>query len=150
MPTAERVFRPRFTVAVCVVISLAFVAGAAFLLLTLAALDSDHAGDAVAIVVVTVLAVLTCWLLGRPRAVADREGVAVRNPIRSRYIAWEEIVTVRFGRHDPWVLLDLTDGSSQPVLAIQAADGARARRDAGWLRQRVAAHEGREPPPAEH
>ncbi|GAB2624582.1 PH domain-containing protein [Pseudactinotalea suaedae] len=149
MPTAERVFRPRFTVVVCVVISLAFVAGAAFLLLTLAGLESDHTADALAIVIITVIAVLTCWVLGRPRAVADREGIAVRNPILSRYVAWEEIVAVRFGRHDPWVLLDLADGSSHPVLAVQAADGARARRDADWLRRRVAAHEGQEPPAAE-
>jgi hypothetical protein len=149
MPTAERVFRPRFTVVVCLVISLAFLGGATFLLLTLAGLTGNHVADAVAIVLIATLAVVTCVLLGRPRAIADRDGLAVRNPIRSRHLAWEEILAVRFGRDDPWVLLDLADGSSHAVLAIQAADGRRARRDAAWLRHRVAEHEGKEPPPAE-
>lgn len=146
MSTAERVFRPRFTLVVCVVISTAFIAGAAILLITLAGLGRGHAADVVSILVVTAMAVVTCTLLGRPRAVADGAGLAVRNPIRSRRISWEEIVAVRLGRSDPWVLLDLADGSSHPVMAIQAADGARARRDMQWLRHRVTEHEGEEPP----
>lgn len=145
MTTAERVFRPRFTLVVCLVIGTAFVGGAVFLLLTLAGLSGDHASDAFSIVLIAALAVVTCVLLGRPRAVADATGLAVRNPVRSRRLAWEEIVAVRFGRSDPWVLLDLADGSSHAVLAIQASDGARARRDAAWLRSRVAEHEGHEP-----
>ncbi len=146
MPTAERVFRPRFTLVVCLVIGAAFVGGATFLLVTLAGLSGNHASDAFSIVLIAALAVTTCVLLGRPRAVADARGLAVRNPIRSRLLVWEEIVTVRFGPSDPWVLLDLADGSSHAVLAIQASDGARARRDAAWLRRRVAEHEGHEPP----
>ena len=145
MPTAERVFRPRFTLVVCVLIGLAFVVGAAFLLVTLAGLSGDHSSDALSIVLIASIAELTCVLLGRPRAVADADGLTVRNPIRSRRVAWEEIVAVRLGRSDPWVLLDLADGSTHAVLAIQAADGAWARRDVQWLRTRVSEHEGREP-----
>lgn len=148
MSTAERVFRPRFTVVVCVVIALAFIGGAVILLITLAGLSGNHAADAFAIVLIAAMAVSTCALVGRPRAVADGTGLAVRNPVRSRRLAWEEIIAVRFGRSDPWVLLDLADGSSYAVLAIQAADGPRARRDAQWLRSRVADHEGHEPPPS--
>lgn len=145
MTTAERVFRPRFTLVVCVLLALAFVGGAAFLLVTLAQLSGDHSTDRVMIVVVALIALVTTGLLGRPRAVADASGLQVRNPVRSRRLAWEEVVTVRMGRSDPWVILDLSDGTTCAVMAIQAADGRRARQDAEWLRARVAEHEGDEP-----
>ena len=145
MTTAERVFRPRFTLAVCVVLALAFIGGAAILLVTLAGLAGDHSADRFTIILIAVMALVTTVLLGRPRAVASTTGLAVRNPIRSRHVTWEEIVAVRFGRSDPWVLLDLDDGTTCAVMAIQAADGRRARRDAAWLRDRVTEHEGEEP-----
>lgn len=147
MATAERVFRPRFTVAVCVFLALAFVAGAVILLVTLAGLEGDHSADRFTIILIALIATVTASLVGRPRAVASASGLAVRNPIRSRQLSWEEIVAVRFGRSDPWVLLDLDDGTTYAVLAIQASDGSRARRDAAWLRNRVAEHEGEEPSP---
>lgn len=145
MPTAERVFRPRFTLAVCLALVLAYVVGAAILLVTLAGSPGEHSTDRLAIVLIAAIAVLTSVLLGRVRAVADDGGLTVRNPVRTRRIAWAAIVAVRLGRNDSWVQLDLDDGTTHPVMAIQAADGARARRDAAWLRDRVAEHEGREP-----
>ena len=145
MTTAERVFRPRFTLAVCLGLAAAFVAGAAFLLLTLARSPGEHSTDLLAIVLIALIAVVTSVLLGRVRTVADADGLVVRNPVRTRRIAWTEIVAVRLGRNDSWVQLDLDDGTTHPVMAIQASDGARSKRDAAWLRDRVAQHEGREP-----
>ncbi len=141
MAAARRVFRPRATLAVCVVLAAAFVGGAAFLLVSL----DDYGFDRVAILVMVGIVVVVTALLGRVRAVADADGLEIRNPVRRRRVAWSQIVAVHLGVHDSWVRLDLDDGTTCALMAIQAADGARARRDAAWLRDRVAEHEGREP-----
>lgn len=145
MTTAERTFRPRLTLAVCIGITVAYVAGAAFLLVSLREELSDQGFERFSIVLIAAIAVLVCVLLGRVHAVATADALLVRNPIRSRRVAWEEIVAVRLGRNDPWAQLDLDDGTTIALMAIQAADGARARRDLAWVRARVAEHEGREP-----
>lgn len=145
MTTPERVFRPRFMLAVCIGLAVAFVAGAVVLLVTLAGSPGAHSTDRVAIVLIALIAVVTSVLLGRVRAVADDDGLLVRNPIRARRIPWAAIVAVRLGTNDSWVQLALDDGTDWPVMAVQAADGRRARKDVAWLRDRVAAHEGREP-----
>jgi hypothetical protein len=69
------------------------------------------------------------WFLYRQasvRAVADGEGVAVRNLLMSRRVEWAEIISVRFGEGRPWVQLDLSGGDTLAVMGIQRADGARA------------------------
>lgn len=141
MTAPERVFRPRALLAVCVGLAAAFVGGTVFLLVALR--DSDF--DRSAVLVVAAIALVVTVLLGRVRAVATASGLQVRNPLHTRTLAWEEVVAVRFGAGDPWVQLDLTDGTSCPVMAIQASDGARGRRDGAWLRGRVLEHEAREP-----
>lgn len=67
-------------------------------------------------------------LLARPRVRADRGGLTVVNMVRSRRLDWAEVIAVRLGPGDPWVMLDLSDGTTMPAMAIQSADGARARR----------------------
>lgn len=66
-------------------------------------------------------------LLARPRVRADRGGLTVVNMVRSRRLDWAEVIAVRLGSGDPWVMLDLSDGTTLPAMAIQSADGARAR-----------------------
>ena len=75
-------------------------------------------------------------LLARPRVRADAEGVTVVNFLRSRRLAWAEIVRVNFRQGDPWASLDLADGTSLAAVGIQAGVGhgeavraARALRD---------------------
>ncbi len=67
-------------------------------------------------------------LLARPLVRADRGGLTVVNMVRSRRLDWAEVIAVRLGPGDPWVMLDLSDGTTLPAMAIQSADGARARR----------------------
>ncbi|MFI9581568.1 PH domain-containing protein [Streptomyces sp. NPDC052236] len=79
------------------------------------------------------LAVLT--LLSRPKVVADEDGVTVVNITRTRRLAWAEILRVNLRPGDPWVFLDLSDGTSLPVLGIQPGVAkARAISDARALR----------------
>ncbi|MFI9273032.1 PH domain-containing protein [Kitasatospora sp. NPDC052896] len=75
-------------------------------------------------------------MLARPKVVADADGVTVVNFVRSRRLAWAEIVRVNLRQGDPWVTLDLADGTSLAAVGIQpgggreqAVQGARALRD---------------------
>lgn len=142
--TASRTFRPRATLMVCVALAAAFVGGAVLVMVMLDRTPGNDAVDGAPAIAPAVVVLVVAGLLGRVRARADDAGLDVRNPFRRRRLAWAQIVAVRLGRNDPWVLLDLTDGTSCAVMAVQAADGARARRDAQWLRDRVREHEGRE------
>ena len=83
------------------------------------------------------------WLLLRLAAVAAfpaEDCLLVRNLLLSRRLEWAEIVAVRFAGGDPWALLDLSDGDTLAVMAIQRADGAWARDEAGRLATLVALH----------
>lgn len=93
---------------------------------------------AMAATALPIVAVL--WLLARPRVDADADGVTVVNLIYRHRLEWAQIVEVRLAVGDPWVMLDLNDGETLPVMALQAADGERGRRMAGQLRALVFAH----------
>ncbi|GGT77540.1 MULTISPECIES: PH domain-containing protein [Streptomyces] len=74
-------------------------------------------------------------LLSRPKVVADENGVTVVNITRTRRLAWAEILRVNLRPGDPWVFLDLSDGTSMPALGIQPGIAKQqAIRDARALR----------------
>ena len=75
----------------------------------------------------------------RLRADPNPTGLVVRNLVRQEDLRWEQIVAVRFGDGDPWVMLDLSDGDVLAVMAIQRADGARALAESRRLATLVAA-----------
>ncbi|MFD9887522.1 PH domain-containing protein [Streptomyces alboflavus] len=84
-------------------------------------------------------------LLSRPKVVADETGVTVVNIATSRRLEWAEIVRVNLRPGDPWVFLDLTDGTSLPALGIQPGIAKqRAISDARALRALVEARSGSE------
>jgi hypothetical protein len=96
------------------------------------------AGDRVGMVAFGVGA---AWLLVRlasVRADAGPAGLVVRNIARTRTVAWAEVVSVRFGPDRPWVQLDLADGETLAVMAVQRADGAHAQAEARRLASLVA------------
>jgi hypothetical protein len=62
-------------------------------------------------------------MLARPKVSADAEGVTVVNFVRSRRLAWAEIVHVNVRQGDPWVMLDLADGTALAAVGIQTAGG---------------------------
>ena len=90
-----------------------------------------------------VLALSAGWFLSRLAGVAafpDEQGLLVRNLLLSRRLEWAEIVAVRFGGGQPWVLLDLSDGDTLAVMAVQRADGAHGRSEADRMATLVALH----------
>ncbi|MFF4648681.1 PH domain-containing protein [Streptomyces sp. NPDC001380] len=102
-----------------------------------AALPSNwHAYDRGALVVTGLLFAAALVMLSRPRVTADPAGVTVVNFVRSRRLAWAEIVRVNLRQGDPWAVLDLADGTTLATVGIQPAAGreqavaaARALRD---------------------
>jgi hypothetical protein len=79
-------------------------------------------------------------LLARPKVVADEDGVTVVNLTNKRRLEWAEILQVTLRPGDPWVFLNLSDGTSLPALGIQPGLAKqRAIADARALRALVEA-----------
>ena len=141
----HRPFRPRAARAVSWVLGVLTVLGALAVIVMLPAAGVDYGpADAAG---TAALAVLICWFLSRQGGVSarpDEEGLHVRNLIHSRDVGWAEIVSLGFGDGTPWAQLDLTDGSTLAVMAIQRADGERGHSEARRLATLIALHEPRD------
>jgi hypothetical protein len=74
----------------------------------------------------------------RPRAVASAAGLRVTNLFRTRQLTWGDVLAVRLPTGAPWALLDLADGETLPVMAIQTADAERGRAAAAQLAELIA------------
>lgn len=127
-------FRPRAARWVASALFVATVVTTPLLFVVLAINDlgmppADIAGT---VFVAAVLAWL-CFRQAAVRAVPDETGLTVRNFVRVRRVTWSQVVSVRFGPNRPWALLDLSDGTTLAVMAIQSADGEYGRRQAGRL-----------------
>jgi hypothetical protein len=73
------------------------------------------------------------WRYASIVAVPSRAGLVVRNLVLTRTLEWPEIVGIQFGGGEPWVTLDLEEGDTVAVMAIQKADGAVSGREASRL-----------------
>lgn len=85
------------------------------------------------VVVFGAFLMVVLWRQQGVSAVPDREGLVVRNLAFTTRVTWPQIVSVRFSQDRPWARLDLADGDELAVMAIQAADGENARREAQRL-----------------
>jgi hypothetical protein len=138
----HRPFAPRLARWVAWSVAVAVVVLALVLALALPSVAGDRVGvgDRMGIVG---FGALVGWFLSRQarvRAVPGGDTLVVRNLLLTRRVAWAEIVSVRFGQGRPWVQLDLTDGDTLAVMAVQAADGPWATVEAGRLATLVALH----------
>lgn len=91
----------------------------------------------------TLVAAAVAWVLARlamVRAVPSASGLTVRNIVNTHELDWAQIVDVRFPDGEPWVSLNLSDGDTLAVMAIQRADGEHGRREATRLSTLVALH----------
>ncbi|WP_405935827.1 PH domain-containing protein [Streptomyces sp. NBC_00726] len=131
-PALPVTFRPTRTRVV-----LLTVGAVMFAVITVVAftLEQLSGGERVSFVFTALLFFGVLALLSRPKIVADEEGVTVVNLTRSRRLSWAEIVRVNLRVGDPWVFLDLSDGTSMPALGIQPGIARqRAIQDARALR----------------
>jgi len=102
--------------------------------------------DRLALELIGVAVAVVMWRFASIRAVPSREGLVVRNLFTTRRLSWAQIVRVQFGGGAPWVTLDLDDTDTVAVMAIQKADGAISRAEAGRLSALVQVHGERQEP----
>ncbi|MFD8691303.1 PH domain-containing protein [Streptomyces sp. NPDC059651] len=132
LPALPVTFRPTRTRVV-----LLSVGAVMFAVITVVAftLEQLSGGERASFVFTALLFFGVLALLSRPRIVADDSGVTVVNLTRTRRLSWAEIVRVNLRAGDPWVFLDLSDGTSMPALGIQPGIAKeQAIRDARTLR----------------
>ena len=132
LPELPVTFRPGRTRAVLLTagVALFFVVSLIGLLL-----DGLGPGERISFVFTAALLAGVLFLLARPKVVADESGVTVVNIVSRRRLEWAEILQVNLRPGDPWVFLDLSDGTSLPALGIQPGIARqRAVADARALR----------------
>lgn len=132
LPALPVTFRPGRTRAVLLTAGVAILVVLTVISLLIPGLSP---GERLSFIFTGVLLLGVLTLLSRPKVVADESGVTVVNIATSRRLAWAEIVQVNLRPGDPWVFLNLSDGTSLPALGIQpgiakqrAIDDARALR----------------------
>ncbi|MFF8033177.1 MULTISPECIES: PH domain-containing protein [unclassified Streptomyces] len=131
-PALPVTFRPGRTRAVLVTTGVAL-----FVVVTLIGvlLEQLGPGERLSFVFTAALLAGVLFLLARPKVVADEDGVTVVNIVSRRRLEWAEILRVNLRPGDPWVFLDLSDGTSMPALGIQPGIARqRAIADARALR----------------
>ncbi|WP_329370480.1 PH domain-containing protein [Streptomyces sp. NBC_01483] len=132
LPTLPVTFRPSRTRAVLL------TAGAAiFVVISTVAmlLEQLSPGDQLTFIFTGALVFGVLLMLSRPKVVADETGVTVVNITSRRHLDWAEILQVNLRPGDPWVFLNLSDGTSLPALGIQPGIAKkRAIEDARALR----------------
>ncbi|WP_344249885.1 PH domain-containing protein [Isoptericola hypogeus] len=132
-----RTFRPLWGRVTAWVVWAVAAGGSLFVGLTASGPLGAAAVNKVSFVVFALAATWLLWRLGGVHAVPAPTGLTVRNLVRTRRLAWAEVVEVRLGPNDPWVRLDLADGGTLAVMAVQRADGERGMDEARRLRELV-------------
>jgi len=95
-------------------------------------------GSRLSLVVVALAVAYFLHRLAGVRVVADDAAVTVINIVHRRRLEWLEVVGVRLLRDDPWMMLDLSDGSALAAMGVQKADGALAQEQARRFARMVA------------
>ena len=127
---------------------IAYVAGACFVamfVVVAVALPADVRDGITPAQFVTLVAVLLAALavlhgIGRTRVTTDDAGVRIVNGYRHHELEWAEVIAIELRSGAPWAVIDTAEGTVVQVMAIQAADGARARKAVRGVRADLDAH----------
>ncbi|MBA8823557.1 hypothetical protein FHX42_000886 [Saccharopolyspora lacisalsi] len=101
--------------------------------------------DQIAMVGIGVVLAGLILLVTRPRLRADEDGVEIRNAVMTYRYPWSMVLAVSFPDGAAWARVELPEDENTPIMAIQAADGARAvqaMRELRDLRRRIGHLEG--------
>ncbi|MGW8555507.1 PH domain-containing protein [Streptomyces tubercidicus] len=138
LPSLPVTFRPTRTRVVLYSVGLAQFAALTAIALALPKLSG---GERLSFVLTGLLVLAVLLLLARPKVVAHQEGVTVVNLTTKRELAWAQVIRVNLRVGDPWVHLDLADGTSLPAMGIQPGIARdQAIRDARALRDLTEKH----------
>ncbi|WP_413806080.1 PH domain-containing protein [Streptomyces sp. OE57] len=137
-PALPVTFRPTRTRAVLMTVGVAVL-----VVLTAVALLLERLGpgERASFILTGLLFFGGLMLLSRPKVVAEEGGVTVVNLTTKRRLEWAEVLRVNLRPGDPWVYLDLADGTSLPAMGIQPGIAkAHAISDARALRALAERH----------
>ncbi|MEU0969696.1 PH domain-containing protein [Streptomyces sp. NPDC005917] len=138
LPSLPVTFRPGLTRVILLTAGVAIfvtISGIALLL------EQLGPGEKLSFVITGALIFWVLAQLARVKVVADESGVTVVNIAGKRRLEWAEILQVNLRPGDPWVFLNLSDGTSLPALGIQPGIAKkRAIADAKALRALAEAH----------
>lgn len=109
------------------------------------ALPSAGVPDRLAIAAFGLAIAWFMWRYASLAALPSADRLVVRNLLTTRSLEWAQVVEVHLVVGAPWVTLDLDDGDTLAVMAVQKADGEYGRAEAARLAALVAAHAGAEP-----
>ncbi|MFC9237872.1 PH domain-containing protein [Streptomyces decoyicus] len=138
LPSLPVTFRPTRTRIVLYTVGIAQLAALTAIALLLPKLSG---GERLSFVFTGLLVLAVLLLLSRPRVVARQEGITVINLTTRRELAWAQVLRVNLREGDPWVHLDLADGTSLPAMGIQPGIAKdQAIRDARALRDLTEKH----------
>ncbi|MFC9229406.1 PH domain-containing protein [Streptomyces decoyicus] len=138
LPSLPVTFRPTRTRVVLYTVGIAQLAALTAIALLLPKLSG---GERLSFIFTGLLVLAVLLLLSRPRVVARQEGVTVINLTTRRELAWAQVLRVNLREGDPWVHLDLADGTSLPAMGIQPGIAKdQAIRDARALRDLTEKH----------
>lgn len=98
-------------------------------------------GDKIGVACIGVPIAAVLLLLARPSLTVSADGLVVRNLVGSRRLSWAEVVSVRLGPDDSWASLDVADGTSLAVMALQTMDRDQTALALADLRGRIQAAE---------
>nr|WP_202447842.1 PH domain-containing protein [Streptomyces sp. SID5468] len=133
MPDLPVTFRPARTRAVLLTIGTVMLA--VFVTIAVAMPAPWSLTDRSTMITTGLLIFALLAMLARPKVVAARDGVTVVNVVTRRRLAWPQVLGVNLRPGDPWVYLDLADGTTLAAMGIQPGMARRqAVRDAGRLR----------------
>ncbi|WP_326692031.1 PH domain-containing protein [Streptomyces sp. NBC_01795] len=115
LPALPVTFRPTRTRVV-----LLAVGAAVFVVITAVSFLLDlGGGERASFIFTAALFLAVLMLLSRPHVSADEDGVTVVNLTTKRRLEWAEVLGVHLRSGDPWVSLDLADGTSMAAMGIQ-------------------------------
>lgn len=105
-------------------------------------LESYTGWDAAMLIVLGALITTFLLMFGLVKAVPGEHGLFVRNILSRHRLEWAQIIAVRLVEQsgDPWVTLDLSDGTTIAVMAIQRSDGKHGSTEAVRLALLVDKH----------
>ena len=92
----------------------------------------------VTMLLIAALAGSVAWGLMRCKVTATAAGLEIVNGYRRHVFEWAEVLAVHLPTGAPFMILDLADGTSRQALAIQGADGDRAKIAVRQLRMLLA------------
>lgn len=147
MNDASRTFRPlgarvvAFVAGSCLVV----LSGVMWLAMPPRIRSTFNPLEVVTLVLVLLGILLVLYGIARTRLDVDQAGLHITNGYRRHDLDWAEAVAIHLGRGASWAVVDTSDGRIVKVMALQSADGPRARAATVWVRERIDAHAGHEP-----